>query len=213
MDEIYKHYEYEFLKSFSKNDVHAIRGMLDEAYILNHELYSRNTFLNDTEIGMKDVKAHNLRAAIAKVAKLYCSKGIFPYKFATPLNLIRNCRHVELSFSQKTLYLARIEYSNSRPRKAQYRPIVRSRQENLFYPQETIEESVNVFLATYGDGGADEFKFGDIGILGEVNWLYSCPLKRGVYKYISKSEKEEILVELNESALREGEDYEKGEGR
>lgn len=210
--EFEKYYEQEFFKVFKKRDIYAIRGMLDEAYVLNNELYSRDTFLNDTEIGTKDVRAHILRAAIAKVARLYCSKKILPYDFATPVNTIGNCRHVELKFNDKTLYLARIDYPNCVPQKAQYRPSVPSLQMNLFDYQEVDEKSIDVFLATYGDGGNDEFKFGNIGILGEVSWLYSCPLKQGIYRYITKTEQEEILVELTETAIGKGE-HNAGEGQ
>jgi len=214
MTEFRKYYECEFFKAFRKRDVFAIRGMLDEAYVLVNKLYSAKTFLNDTEIGTKDVRAHNLRAAIAKVAKSYCTKGILPYNFAMRPNNIGNCRHVELQFNSNTLYLARIDCTNSVPQKAQYRPTVPDREWNLFEEIKLVEEKpIDVFLATYGDGGEEKFKFGTIGILGEVSWLYDHPLVQGAYTYTSPKEKEDILVELTESAEMEiGKDEKNAEG-
>ena len=37
--------------------------------------------------------------------------------------------------------------------------------------------------------------------------------KQGLYKYITKPEKEELLVELTEVALRKDEKYAQGEGQ
>ena len=217
MTEIRKFFEQEFYKVFKQRDLHAIRGMLDEAYILNNELYSRNTFLQETEIGRKDVRAHILRAAIAKVAKLYCSKGILPYTFATPSNSIGNCRHIELKFRNNTLFIARVDYPGSVPCKAQYRPTVPDIEYDLFdqnqKPLSCDEQSIDVFLATYGDVDRESFRFGDIGILGEGSWLFSMPLKQGVYRYSEKKESEMLLVELTEDAekeIREDEQNEKG---
>ncbi len=205
--EIEEHYKRLFFKVFKKRDTYAIRGMFDESYTICNELYSRNTFLNDTEIGIKDIRADILRAAVAKTAKLYCKKGILPFDFTTPPNSIGNCRHVELRFGDKSLYLARVDYPSCIPKKVQYRPCVPSLQMNLFYDfQHDKEESIDVFLATYGDSGANKFKFGNIGILGEVSWLFAYPLQQKMYRYITRTEKDELLVELDDSIIREDED-------
>lgn len=198
MTELEEYCKSEFLKTFRKQDIHAIRGMFDEAYMINNKLYSMDTFLKETEIGLKDVRTDNLRAAIAKVAKLYCTKGILPYKYISPPNTLGNCRHIELRFDKKALFLARIEYPSCVPKKTLFRPAMPNMEIDMFTEQEEIRRPINVYTATYGDGGADEFRFGKIGILGEISWLYSYPLVRGAYKYISQSEEEEILVDLAE---------------
>lgn len=220
MTEIRRFYECEFFKVFRQRDIHAIRGMIDEAYVLNNELYTRNTFLQETEIGRKDVRAHNLRAAIAKVAKLYCTKGILPYVFTTASNSIGNCRHVELKFNNNTLFLARIDSPGNIPCKAQYRPTVPDFEYDLFAlnqkPLLCEEQPIDVFLATYGDIDRESFRFGDIGILGGESWLFSTPLKQGVYRYIEKKESDDLLVELTENAEKEigkDEKNEKGEAQ
>lgn len=188
--------------------------MIDEAYVMTNQLYSQsNVFLSKNIIGLKDVWAPILRVAIVEAAKIYVKKGALAFELKIRPNEIKNCNHLELHRDAKTLYVARIESVYSLPRHAQYRPITPNFEDDLFVPRAFEDREIDVFVATYGDGGKHEFQFGDIGILGERTWLWAQPLIQGAYVYTSKTEKEEMLVDLADSVIREiGKDEKNAEG-
>ena len=195
----------QFKKLFHPRDIHAIRAMIDDGYEAVKELYAlriTDNFLLDTHIGRHDIRAHLLRAAIASSAKKYCQKGVIGFSFSEEPNAAMNCRHIKLSKDDSSLYLARVERHDEIPHKTLYRPVVGMVQGNLFEETDWNLGKINTYTATYGDGGEEYFRFGNIGILGESNWWYCEPLEPGAYKVFSKQEKGELLVELNDELLQ-----------
>ena len=195
----------QFRKLFHPGDIHAIRAMIDDGYEAVNKLYTlaiTDNFLLDTYIGRRDIRAHLLRAAIASSAKKYCQKGVIDFLFSEVPNAAMNCRHIKLSKDDSSLYLARVERPDEIPHKTLYRPIVGMVQGNLFEEPDWDLEKIKTYTATYGDSGDDCFRFGNIGVLGESNWWYCEPLELGAYKVLSKQEKGELLVELNEELLQ-----------
>lgn len=199
MIDIDTYFEKQFLDTFSTNDIHAIRGLVDLGYETANHLYMLklpDNCLTTTIIG-EDIWADILRAGLACAAKKYCEKGIIPFKFKTPSNKAKNIHHVEMCYENKTLYLARIEYATAIPIKALYRPTFNSIEYDIFEKKYNEQEKeINTFTATYGDNGGHFFKYGSVGILGEKDWLYRKPLGQGPYKILTKHENDELLVDL-----------------
>lgn len=212
--DIYEYWKGKFWDNLKKRDIHAIRAVIDEGYLLTNEHYAmKDSFLNETEIGLKDTRAHILRAAISASAKRFHKKGALDFEVRIISNSVRNSRHIELRRKSKKIYIARINYHDSIPKEANYRPITPNFEDDLFEPKTFIDRDVDSFVATYGDAGKKEFQFGDIGIVGGKGWLYTEPLIRGMYTYTTKTEQDEMLVSLEESLAKELEgDEENAEG-
>jgi len=205
-------YEKRFSQVFKKKDIHAVRGLFDEAYVLTNLLYAEKTFLIETEMGLIDIRPHILRASIATVAKEFSKKGYLNWRFSLALNKQKNCRHIELHQGDKILYIARVGGAERIPAKALYR---KSIEQDLFNPTKDEEEDINVFLATYGDNGNSRFMFGKLGIHGIETWLYQKALEEGPYKAITvttKHKKEELLVDLQDSIKEVFRKNENGDG-
>lgn len=204
-----------FKQAFPTERIHAIRALIDFAYESADALYQCQpnegmyNLLQETKVG-KGIWADILRASIACAAKMFCKKGVLPYIFKTPMNCARNCHHVKLCDENIQLYFARTQYQKDMPRKALYRASDMF-QQNLFYETFDIRK-ISTFAATYGDGGDHVFQYGRIGIPGEKAWIYSEPLKAGAYRYPTKQEKTEILVQLNEEFRKQLRRDEKNNG-
>lgn len=197
------YFQQQFRNRFKTQRIHAIRAMVDSAYENADKLYHGS--LDDnlfcaTLIG-KDIWADVLRASIACAGKVFCKKGILPYRFATPENLARNIHHVRFDAVDDaySLYLARVEYPQENPHSALYRPKYNDIRISLFDNNDKPEKRVDTFTATYGDGGDHVFKYGNIGILGENSWLYHESLDSGAYQYTTKQDNDDMLVEFDET--------------
>ena len=192
----------QFEHQFPSERIHAVRALVDLAYESADALYRYQpnngiyNLLRATNVG-KGIWADILRASIACSARTFCEKGILPYVFETQMNCARNCHHVRLYNEEVQLYFARTQYHKDIPKKALYRAsdIVQIR---LFDEESTIKK-IETYAATYGDGGDHEFQYGRIGVPGETGWIHSESLKVGAYRYSTKKEKDEILVQLDES--------------
>jgi len=124
-------------------------------------------------IASHDLKAHLLRAAIEKTAYLFCNTGRLPFKVETLPTIGNHGNHLELTtLTGAKLFIARIQQASEKPRNVQYRPNVEPDlfidfQNDYTLRKDFFKDPIDVFLATYGDKGMDEFIFGNIGIPGE----------------------------------------------
>lgn len=203
---MYEYHEAHLKAAFPQEVRNAIRGMFDEAYTITNELIQREKWLTENPVA-RDIRPDILRAASARTAQLWCSKGILPFHCSFPTNSIKNCHHVELNGEDVILLLARVDAPSSIPPSSTFR-------DNIFdisiplFSEYVIEKNPNIkqgFLATYGDRGQNEFQFGRVGIPGAKSWLAALPLERGPYGYISAKDHDEMLVELLDNARRVGE--------
>lgn len=182
--------------------------MFDEAYMVTNDALDKLKWLESNPVAF-GARPDILRAACSYAAKLWCDKGILPFKCDFLPNAIKNCYHVEMLGDGVRLFVARVEAPYAIAPHSIFRRNA-CHQITLFPDEQT--ELVNGFLATYGDGGKKEFQFGRIGMPGQKGWLDSISLDRGAYKFTSNQEHEDLLVSLLDGVTKEGEKVE-GQGK
>ena len=190
----------QFEEFFKSKTIHAIRAMFDNGYENADLLYQRekDSLLQLTKIG-KEIWADVLRASMANSARIFCIKGILPFKFATKTNHAKNSSHVELTHDAGfKLFLARVESPREVPHSALYRPNIDVVQMSLF-DDEPADTMVRTYTATYGDSGKHEFCFGNVGVAGKREWIVKRSLEQGPYRYTNNQEDDEMLISLTDS--------------